>query len=230
MGNLRAHGGSLARAWSRLRSASDDERAGAFAELRARLRDAEGAVGVGAPGALRALLGREAELRDLEAARGRPSVGLAEWARSIELDALSLGREVNDGMAGYGAQRLSEALGGLAGKRVLILGLAYRGGVKEAELSSTLLLADALRQNGAVVLVNDPLYTNAELSSYGLDAAPLPPAVPIDAAVLQAAHPEYAGFDYGSLPGCKIVLDGRGALARATIEGAGLRYLAIGEP
>jgi nucleotide sugar dehydrogenase len=151
-------------------------------------------------------------------------------SQAVETPLVSLGREVNDGMAGYGAQRLSEALGGLAGKRVLILGLAYRGGVKEAELSSTLLLANALRQNGAAVLVNDPLYTDAELTSYGLDAASLPPAVPVDAAVLQAAHPEYAGFDYRSLSGCKVVLDGRGALARAAIESAGLRYLAIGEP
>jgi hypothetical protein len=48
--------------------------------------------------------------------------------------------------------------------------------------------------------------------------------------VLQAAHPEYADLDYGALPGCKAVLDGRGSLDPAVIEGAGLRYIAIGRP
>jgi UDP-N-acetyl-D-mannosaminuronic acid dehydrogenase len=48
--------------------------------------------------------------------------------------------------------------------------------------------------------------------------------------ILQAAHPEYAGLDYGAIEGCEVVLDGRNALDRAAIEAAGLRYVAIGQP
>ena len=55
-------------------------------------------------------------------------------------------------------------------------------------------------------------------------------AAQIDAVVLQAAHSEYRGLDYASLPGCRVVLDGRGALDAAAIEVAGLRYIAIGRP
>jgi nucleotide sugar dehydrogenase len=143
---------------------------------------------------------------------------------------IALSREINDAMADHGVERLGEALGGLSGKTVLILGLAYRGGVKEAELSSALLVADALKRHGARVLVNDPMFSDAEVRAYGLEPSTLPPAGNIDAVVLQAAHPEYATLDYGSLAGCRVVLDGRGALDPTVIEGAGLKYLAIGRP
>jgi nucleotide sugar dehydrogenase len=143
---------------------------------------------------------------------------------------VAMSREVNDAMAEHGVERLAGALGGLEGKTVLILGLAYRGGVKEAELSSALLVAASLRQHGASVLVNDPLYTDDELRSKGFEPSPLPPESPVDALVLQAVHPEYADIDYACLEGCKAVLDGRNALNRDAIEAAGLRYIAIGEP
>jgi nucleotide sugar dehydrogenase len=149
---------------------------------------------------------------------------------AVDAPLTALSREVNDGMGEHGVQRLGAALGGLSGKTVLILGLAYRGGVKEAELSSALLVADALRHAGAHVLVNDPLYEDEELEAYGLEPSPLPPAARVDAVVLQAAHPEYVGLDYAAISGCKVVLDGRNAVDRGVIEGAGLRYIAIGQP
>jgi nucleotide sugar dehydrogenase len=142
----------------------------------------------------------------------------------------TMSRDINDAMAEHGVRRLSDALHGLQGRTVLILGLAYRGGVKEAELSSALLVAESLRHHGARVLVNDSLFSDQEIRSHGLEPSPCPPSLPVDAVVLQAAHPEYAGLDYAGIPGCRAVLDGRGALKRETIEDAGLRYLAIGEP
>ncbi len=150
--------------------------------------------------------------------------------QAVDAPLIGLGREINDAMADHGVQRLADALDGLNGKTVLILGLAYRGGVKEAELSSALLAAEALKSRGARVLVNDPLYTDEELSNYGLQASPLPPETPVDAVILQASHPEYAGLDYASIQGCRVVLDGRNAIDRNAIEQSGLRYIAIGQP
>ena len=151
--------------------------------------------------------------------------------QSFDAPLIALSRDINDGMADHGIERLEEVLdGSLQGKTVLILGLAYRGGVKESELSSALLAAEALGRRGAHVLVNDPLFTDDEIRHHGLEPSPLPPAVAIDAVVLQAAHPEYAGLDYASLRGCRAVLDGRNALDASSIESAGLRYIAIGRP
>jgi nucleotide sugar dehydrogenase len=146
---------------------------------------------------------------------------------------VTLGRQVNDGMATYAVELLEEALlqetaRGLRGLRVLILGLAYRGGVKEATLSSTLLLVEALEARGAQVLVHDPLFSAGEIEVLGLEPSSMPPAGRIDAAILQAAHAEYAELGPLQLGGCRVFLDGRRAIDRSRLEQAGIRYLAIG--
>jgi nucleotide sugar dehydrogenase len=142
-----------------------------------------------------------------------------------------LSREINDSMAVYASDRLEAAMresGGLDGARVLILGLAYRGGVKEATLSSTLLLAAELTRRGAHVLVHDPLFDDAEIRGQGLEPSPLPPSGPVDAVVLQAAHAEYRDLDVSRLGGARVFLDGRNSNDRARFEAAGIRYIAIG--
>jgi UDP-N-acetyl-D-mannosaminuronic acid dehydrogenase len=135
-------------------------------------------------------------------------------------------------MAAYAADKLEAALqeggSGLTGARVLILGLAYRGGVKEATLSSTLLLAKELTRRGARVEVHDPLFSDVEVRGYSLEPGSLPPSGAVDAVVMQAAHPEYRQLDVGSLGGARVFLDGRGAGERARFEAAGVRYIAIG--
>jgi nucleotide sugar dehydrogenase len=139
-------------------------------------------------------------------------------------------RQTNDSMAGHSVSRLDEALEGLAGKTVLILGLAYRGGVKEATLSSAILVANELRRHGAGVLVHDPLFTPAEIASYGLAASSFPPTTHVDAAILQALHEEYRSLDLASLKGCRVFFDGRGAFDSSRVKAAGMRYMAIGQP
>jgi nucleotide sugar dehydrogenase len=145
---------------------------------------------------------------------------------------IKLSREINDSMAVYAANKLEVALqeggSGLNGARVLILGLAYRGGVKEATLSSTLLLAKELTGRGASVIVHDPLFTNDEIRAYSLEPGTLPPTEPVAAVVMQAAHPEYRELDVATLGGAMVFLDGRGAGERERFEAAGIRYIAIG--
>jgi nucleotide sugar dehydrogenase len=143
-----------------------------------------------------------------------------------------LSREINDSMAAYASDRLEAALQEtgrhLKGGSVLILGLAYRGGVKEATLSSTLLLARELTRRGAHVMVHDPLFDDAEIWAEGLEPSPLPPRAAVDAVVLQAAHPEYRELDVAGLGGPGVFLDGRGSNDRSRFEAAGIRYIAIG--
>jgi nucleotide sugar dehydrogenase len=151
--------------------------------------------------------------------------------QAVDAPLIELSREINDSMAEYGVERLEAVLeGGLTGKTVLVLGLAYRGGVREAELSSALLVAEALRHKGASVLMHDPLFSPGEIEALGLKPSPLPPEGEIDAAVLQAGHQEYASLDFAALKSCRAVLDGRGFLDASKVEAAGLRYVAIGRP
>jgi len=48
--------------------------------------------------------------------------------------------------------------------------------------------------------------------------------------VLQAGHQEYCDVDFGTLKGCRAVLDGRSFFEASKVEAAGLRYIAIGRP
>jgi nucleotide sugar dehydrogenase len=153
-------------------------------------------------------------------------IGAAEGGMTLPRAA----RAVNDGMAGYAADLLAGALGGLGGTTVLILGLAYRGDVKEAAFSSTHLLAAALRAAGARVLVHDPLFTDDEIRGRGYEPATLAPPPAVDALVLQAAHRAYMDLDFAAFAGCRIVLDGRNALAPERVHAAGMRYIGIGRP
>ncbi len=137
-------------------------------------------------------------------------------------------REINDGMAVYAVEKLAQALGSLREKTVLILGLSYRENVKETAFSSAFLLAEALSALGARVIVHDPLFTTDEVRALGLEPAePFPPSH-VDAVVLQAAHDEFAGLDFGAIGGCRVVLDGRNALSRDGVEALGIRYIGIG--
>jgi nucleotide sugar dehydrogenase len=145
-----------------------------------------------------------------------------------ELQLPASARETNDSMARYGVEKLEAALGTLRDATVLILGLAYRPNVKEAAHSSALLLAEALRDRGARALVHDPLFSNDEARALGLEPAELYPPERVDAIIVQALHDAYRGLDWRSFAGLRAVLDGRNALDREAVEGAGIRYVGIG--
>lgn len=151
---------------------------------------------------------------------------LLEGAEEAQLPRAA--RQINDAMARYAVERLTEALGELSGRTVLILGLSYRPNIKEAAHSSTLLLARELAAAGARVLVHDPHYSADEIGRFGLEAPAAFPPAHTDAIVIQAAHDEYGDLDPASFSGCSVVLDGRNALSRERVEALGLRYLGIG--
>ncbi len=58
-------------------------------------------------------------------------------------------------------------------------------------------------------MVHDPLFEPGELAALGLEPYA---GGRVDAAVLQADHPEYGDFTPADLPGVRTVLDGRGVL------------------
>ncbi|MBJ7243249.1 MAG: nucleotide sugar dehydrogenase [Solirubrobacteraceae bacterium] len=136
-------------------------------------------------------------------------------------------RAVNDAMPAYAAQRLEKALDGLEGARVLVLGAAYRGGVKETAFSGVFGTAAALEALGAKALVSDPLYSDDELAALGLTPWD---REPIDAAIVQADHAEYAQLSAADLPGVRVVLDGREIIDAAAFAAAGVTVERIGRP
>ena len=140
---------------------------------------------------------------------------------------VAAGRAANESMPAHAIELLAEQLGGLDGRTILILGLAYRPGVKEAMLSPAAALASLLCRSGARALVHDPLFSDAEIRAMGLEPSALicPEA---DGLVIQTYHPEYRELDLHQYSTCRVVLDGRNVLDPAVVRAAGICYLGIG--
>jgi UDP-N-acetyl-D-mannosaminuronic acid dehydrogenase len=137
-------------------------------------------------------------------------------------------REVNERMPAYAVELLAAELGAaLDSARVLILGVTYRGGVKETAFSGAFPVAQELARRGATALASDPLYDEAELRSLGFEPWD---GEPIDAAVVQADHSAYARLTPGDLPGVRVIVDGRGILDAAAWRAAGVTVRRIGRP
>ncbi len=135
-------------------------------------------------------------------------------------------REANAGMPDYTIGLLEGVHGDLAGQRVVVLGAAYRGGVKETAFSGVFGAVAALQARGAEVLVHDPLYTDDELARYGWQPYHL--GQPVDAAVVQADHAEYRALAPADLPGIRTFVDGR--RVSSAEQWPGVTYRVIGIP
>ena len=137
---------------------------------------------------------------------------------------VSVAREANARMPEHAVGMLERAYGDLSGARVVVLGAAYRGGVKETAFSGVFDTVEALRVRGAHVTVHDPMYSDDELRALGL--APHTLGEDADAAVLHTDHAEYQSLSGADLPGVEVILDGRAVLE----DVPGLRRLVIGRP
>lgn len=137
-------------------------------------------------------------------------------------------RRINDAMPAYAVEMLADELGAAAsGARVAILGVTYRGGVKETAFSAAFAVRDELARRGMQPLATDPLYSAEELRGLGFESWD---GEPIDAAVIQADHPEFALLGPGDLPGVRVILDGRGILDPAAWRAEGVVVRRIGRP
>lgn len=125
-------------------------------------------------------------------------------------------RTANREMPDRSVDLLARVHGHLAGAAVVVLGACYRGGVKETTLSGVYATVDALRRHGAAVVVEDPLYTPAELAALGLTPYD---GRRVDAAVVQTDHRQYRELTPADLPGVRTVLDGRAVLDPARWPG-----------
>ena len=145
-----------------------------------------------------------------------------------ELRIPPLARQINEEMSRYTIDLVEDRFGSLDGQPVLVLGIAYRGDVREDAFSSAFRLRDELRAAGAQVFAHDPFFEAEHLRQVGFEPYDLGQPVPIKVAILQAAHGAYADLDPTALPGLELFVDGRNALDRDRFTAAGIQYIGIG--
>lgn len=124
-----------------------------------------------------------------------------------DADIVRTARNYNASMPTYVVDRVEQVIGDLAGQRVVVLGAAYRGGVKETAVSGVFPTVEELTKRGASVTVHDPLFSDQELAGYGFTAHEMGDEV--DVAILQADHAEYRELGPADFPGIKLFADGR---------------------
>ena len=130
--------------------------------------------------------------------------------------------------------KLDQGLGGLVGKRVALLGLAFKPDTDDMREASSLVLAGRLKAAGAEVVVYDPvamdearkLIVDAKFTDSAIEAVD-----GVDAAVIVTEWPEFAEIDWvvaASAMRGNLVIDGRNHLDRDAVESAGLVYEGVG--
>jgi UDPglucose 6-dehydrogenase len=144
--------------------------------------------------------------------------------------------EVNELQKRRAIQKLEKHLGSLVGKRIALLGLAFKPNTDDMREASSLVLSARLQGEGAVVVAYDPIAEER--------AAELLPTVELadsvesalagaDAAVLVTEWPEFGELDWPSLAAemnTPVLVDGRNFLDADGLRAAGFRYEGIGRP
>jgi UDPglucose 6-dehydrogenase len=142
--------------------------------------------------------------------------------------------EVNELQKRRVVSKLQRHLGPLAGKRIALLGLAFKPNTDDMRGASSIVLAARLQAEGAHVSAFDPVAEEqARALMPGLDYAPsgLDAVSDADAAVLVTEWPQVTGLNWKHVAEAMrgdLVIDGRNALDADAVRAAGLIYEGIG--
>jgi UDPglucose 6-dehydrogenase len=142
--------------------------------------------------------------------------------------------EVNELQKRRVVGKLHKHLGGLVGKRVALLGLAFKPETDDMREASSLVLAARLNADGATVAAYDPVAEEQARKLVGgisFADSPLDAAAGADAVVLVTEWSEFMNLDWQLMAeamGGSLVIDGRNALDPAAVRAAGLVYEGIG--
>jgi len=128
--------------------------------------------------------------------------------------------------------KLREHLGGLRGKTVALLGLAFKPNTDDTREAPSLVLAGRLVAEGAEVRAWDPVADGASvLPQASIHATPLEALEGADAAVLVTEWAELAALNWAEAAGRMrgaVLVDGRNMLDPEELRAAGFVYEGIG--
>lgn len=142
-------------------------------------------------------------------------------------------RRINLSMPEFFASMADAEVQGLRGKRVAVLGLAFRGDVADSRMSPTYDLVVGLLRRGAEVVVHDPLIEEDEIlrsMSVGLTNDLASALKGADVVVVATDHSAYRDLDGETIRslagGSPLVIDTRRVLRPELMRGIRLRQFA----
>ena len=167
---------------------------------------------------------------------GKDTIALKKLAGNTgyHFQLLSAVIDVNELQKRRVVAKLVKHLGSLAGRRIALLGLAFKPNTDDMRDAASLVLAARLQGEGATVVGFDPvaadrardLLRGVELPSSAADALD-----GADAAVLVTEWPEFAELDWTAARermATPLVVDGRNFLDGDALRAAGFAYEGIG--
>ena len=153
----------------------------------------------------------------------------------VNLQIMEAAADVNESMPGYIANKAKGLLGGLAGKRVAVLGLAFKAGTSDIRRSPGVKLANILSKERADVRVYDPQANeeaNGDLHKSVRISDSIESAVKeSDAVFIATDWPEFIGYDLKSLAKLlsgKLFVDCVNEFVVDEVRAAGLQYVGVG--
>ena len=139
--------------------------------------------------------------------------------------------EVNDLQKRRVIGKLERRLGTLRGKKIALLGLAFKPGTDDTREAPAFVLAGRLLAEGAEVVVWDPVASADGLTGVTQVSSVAEAVRDADAVVLVTEWPELAELDWRALAQTMrtaVLVDGRNMLDPEEMRAAGFRYDAIG--
>lgn len=156
--------------------------------------------------------------------------------RGLQMDVTVAASEANGRLQVRFAARIDRLVGGADGRRIGILGLAFKAGTDDLRASPALRVARELLDRGATIIAHDPAAgENARREEPRLVIADRAEEAlaGADACVIATEWPEYRDLDWRAIRTRmhgRLVADGRRLLDPSTMRDLGFRYVAVGTP
>jgi UDPglucose 6-dehydrogenase len=150
----------------------------------------------------------------------------------VEQPILTAAQDINESMAGYIVEKAIKVAGALKGKKVAVLGLAFKPGTSDARQSPGAKIANILDKLGAEVTAYDPKANEEakdELRRSITVADSVDKAIS-DAEILfiTTAWPEFLELDYESLKSVELIVDAMNAINPSRFSSSRVQYIGVG--
>lgn len=167
----------------------------------------------------------------------KPTIGLGGHCLPVypyfvlnELESFDLLKDsmkINENSPIHSIEIIKKFFGSFFDKKIAILGLSFRGGLKEDRFSPTYKIVEILKNEGAEIFIHDPFYSKEELErKTGVKPIDLEELTKIDGVIVATDHQEYKKIDFPK--SLKFVFDGKSFLDPEKITEKGIKYLAVG--